>query len=95
MVLGNPCSSVPIDDGWRTYHAGPLWGTAVVAVFSRWGKVAAATTATHLISANLTVDVKELHSDHRQPPPNEPLQPTPGRQYDLAGFVVAPATRCG
>jgi adenosylhomocysteine nucleosidase len=39
-----------IDDGRRTYHKGHLWGTPVVVVFSRWGKVAAATTATHLIS---------------------------------------------
>jgi len=35
--------------GKRTYHQGTLWGTPVVLVFSRWGKVAAATTATYLI----------------------------------------------
>lgn len=35
--------------GMRTYHKGTLWGTPVVLVFSRWGKVAAATTATFLI----------------------------------------------
>jgi adenosylhomocysteine nucleosidase len=35
--------------GMRTYHQGTLWGTPVVLVFSRWGKVAAATTATYLI----------------------------------------------
>jgi adenosylhomocysteine nucleosidase len=35
--------------GMRTYHRGTLWGTPVVLVFSRWGKVAAATTATYLI----------------------------------------------
>src|SRR5262249_4269300 len=35
--------------GMRTYHKGNLWGTSVVLVFSRWGKVAAATTATYLI----------------------------------------------
>src|SRR5262249_48297897 len=45
-----PAHSDVIDDGQRTYHSGHLWGTPVVAVFSRWGKVAAATTATHLIS---------------------------------------------
>ena len=45
-----PAHSEVIDDGQRTYHSGHLWGTPVVAVFSRWGKVAAATTATHLIS---------------------------------------------
>ena len=39
-----------VDDGRRTYHSGRLWGTPIVIVFSRWGKVAAATTATHLIS---------------------------------------------
>lgn len=39
-----------IDKGNRTYHMGTLWGTPVVLVFSRWGKVAAATTATHLIT---------------------------------------------
>ena len=39
-----------VDDGRRTYHSGRLWGTPVVIVFSRWGKVAAATTATHLIA---------------------------------------------
>ncbi|MFO0822021.1 MAG: 5'-methylthioadenosine/adenosylhomocysteine nucleosidase [Gemmataceae bacterium] len=35
--------------GMRTYHKGTLWGTPVALVFSRWGKVAAATTATYLI----------------------------------------------
>lgn len=37
--------------GGRTYHRGTLFGTDVVVVFSRWGKVAAATTATHLVVA--------------------------------------------
>lgn len=45
-----PADSEVIDDGRRTYHSGHLWGTPVVVVFSRWGKVAAATTATHLVS---------------------------------------------
>jgi len=45
-----PADSEVVDDGQRTYHSGHLWGTPVVVVFSRWGKVAAATTATHLIS---------------------------------------------
>jgi adenosylhomocysteine nucleosidase len=45
-----PADSKVVDDGRRTYHSGRLWGTPVVVVFSRWGKVAAATTATHLIS---------------------------------------------
>jgi adenosylhomocysteine nucleosidase len=52
-----PADSEVVDDGRRTYHAGPLWGTPVVMVFSRWGKVAAATTATHLIS---DFDVAEI-----------------------------------
>jgi adenosylhomocysteine nucleosidase len=45
-----PADSIVIDVGRRTYHLGHLWGTPVVVVYSRWGKVAAATTATHLIS---------------------------------------------
>lgn len=35
--------------GMRTYHTGILYGQPVVVVFSRWGKVAAAATATHLL----------------------------------------------
>jgi adenosylhomocysteine nucleosidase len=38
--------------GGRTYRAGRLFGTPVVVAFSRWGKVAAATTATHLITVH-------------------------------------------
>lgn len=38
-----------IERGSRVYYRGVLEGMEVVAVFSRWGKVAAATTATHLI----------------------------------------------
>ena len=45
-----PAEAEVVDDGRRTYHSGCVWGTLVVVVFSRWGKVAAATTATHLIS---------------------------------------------
>jgi len=36
--------------GMRSYYKGILWGKEVVLVFSRWGKVASATTATHLIT---------------------------------------------
>lgn len=36
--------------GMRTYYKGHLWGVPVVLVYSRWGKVAAATTATCLIT---------------------------------------------
>jgi adenosylhomocysteine nucleosidase len=45
-----PAGSEAINEGRRTYHSGYLWGIPVVIVFSRWGKVAAATTATDLIS---------------------------------------------
>lgn len=44
-------NAVTIEKGMRTYHRGLLWGNPVTLVFSRWGKVSAATTATHLISA--------------------------------------------
>lgn len=43
--------------GMREYHEGELWGTPVVLVFSRWGKVAAAITTTHLITH---FDVSEI-----------------------------------
>lgn len=36
--------------GMRTYYKGKLFNTEVVLVFSRWGKVASATTATQLIN---------------------------------------------
>jgi len=36
--------------GKRTYYQGKLFNTSVVLVFSRWGKVASATTATQLIN---------------------------------------------
>ncbi len=38
-----------VERGSRLYYIGKLFGKEVVAVFSRWGKVAAATTATQLI----------------------------------------------
>jgi len=38
-----------VERGSRIYYRGLLDGQEVVAVFSRWGKVAAATTATHMI----------------------------------------------
>lgn len=38
-----------IERGSRIYYKGILEGQEVVAVFSRWGKVAASTTVTHLI----------------------------------------------
>ena len=42
---------VASEHGGRTYWRGRLFGHEAVVVFSRWGKVAAATTATHLIVA--------------------------------------------
>ena len=36
--------------GQREYHVGKLWGKEVVLVFSRWGKVAASSTTTTLIT---------------------------------------------
>lgn len=38
-----------VERGSRIYYRGDLFGQEVVAVFSRWGKVAAATTATNMI----------------------------------------------
>jgi adenosylhomocysteine nucleosidase len=43
--------------GQRRYHVGLLHGTPVAVVFSRWGKVAAAATATQLIA---TFEVSQL-----------------------------------
>ena len=43
--------------GKRTYYKGTLFGKETVLVFSRWGKVASATTATQLIN---DFDVNEL-----------------------------------
>lgn len=37
--------------GGRDYLAGELWGVPVVLVWSRWGKVAAAITTTHVLAA--------------------------------------------
>lgn len=39
-----------VEVGRRTYHVGELFGHEVVVVFSRWGKVAAATTAAELLA---------------------------------------------
>ena len=36
--------------GQREYHKGVLWGKEVILVFSRWGKVAASSTTTTLIT---------------------------------------------
>jgi adenosylhomocysteine nucleosidase len=42
-------NKIIVERGSRIYYCGQLNGQDVVAVFSRWGKVAAATTATNLI----------------------------------------------
>ncbi|MFX9061697.1 5'-methylthioadenosine/adenosylhomocysteine nucleosidase, partial [Acinetobacter baumannii] len=39
-----------VEHGGRKYHVGKINDTDVVLVFSRWGKVASATTATSLIT---------------------------------------------
>jgi adenosylhomocysteine nucleosidase len=52
-ALGENCEV--ITRGMRRYHLGTLWGNDIVAVYSRIGKVAAATTATHLL-ADFKVD---------------------------------------
>ncbi len=38
-----------VEEGSRIYYKGKLYGQDIVAVFSRWGKVAAASTAANLI----------------------------------------------
>ena len=48
-------NKVIVESGSRIYTRGELFGQEVVAVFSRWGKVAAATTATDMI-LNFKVD---------------------------------------
>jgi adenosylhomocysteine nucleosidase len=48
-LLGEMTAVEAVEAGMRTYHKGLLWGTPAALVFSRWGKVAAATTATCLI----------------------------------------------
>ena len=50
LVLELGTDDAAIHTGMRTYHRGRLFGIPVVMVFSRWGKVAAASTLTHLIA---------------------------------------------
>ena len=49
-LLENLQNKTTITKGMRTYHKGLLFNKPVVLVFSRWGKVAAATTTTQLIN---------------------------------------------
>ena len=48
---------ITITKGMRTYHKGTLFNTDVILVFSRWGKVASATTVTQLINDH---DIDEI-----------------------------------
>jgi adenosylhomocysteine nucleosidase len=48
-IIGAITNKEIIEQGSRIYYKGILYGQEVVAVFSRWGKVAAATTATNMI----------------------------------------------
>ena len=50
LVMDLGTADEALHTGMRTYHRGCLWGIPVVLVFSRWGKVAAASTVTHLIA---------------------------------------------
>lgn len=49
-ILSHMTDVQTIEYGSRTYHIGQMNSHEVVLVFSRWGKVAAATTATSLIT---------------------------------------------
>ena len=49
MIFAAMTDKEIVERGSRLYYRGKLAGQDVVAVFSRWGKVAAATTAVHLI----------------------------------------------
>ena len=49
-LLENLENKITTTKGMRTYYSGKLFNTDVVLVFSRWGKVASATTATQLIN---------------------------------------------
>ena len=49
-LLDNLQEPVATTKGMRTYYHGKLFNVEIVLVFSRWGKVASATTATQLIN---------------------------------------------
>lgn len=49
-ILSHMTNVQTVEHGSRTYHVGKMDSHDVVLVFSRWGKVAAATTATSLIT---------------------------------------------
>jgi adenosylhomocysteine nucleosidase len=51
-AIADSLTDVTLEEyGRRRYHVGRLCGTEVIAVFSRWGKVAAAATATHVVTS--------------------------------------------
>ncbi len=54
-LIENLQESTTIIKGMRKYYKGKLFNTEVVLVFSRWGKVASATTVTQLIN-DYTID---------------------------------------
>ena len=49
-LLDNLHEPVATIKGMRTYYHGKLFNVEIVLVFSRWGKVASATTVTQLIN---------------------------------------------
>lgn len=49
LIISSLKNKTVENHGNRDYYSGKLFGYNVVAVFSRWGKVAAATTTTHMI----------------------------------------------
>jgi len=55
-LLKNLQQPMTISKGMRTYYSGTLFNRNVVLVFSRWGKVASATTATQLINDYAEID---------------------------------------
>lgn len=51
LVVESLQHATTLELGRRTFHAGSFHGVEAVAVFSRWGKVAAAATVTQLVSS--------------------------------------------
>lgn len=49
MIIASITNKEIYERGGRLYYKGKLFGRDVIAVFSRWGKVAAATTVTNMI----------------------------------------------
>lgn len=51
LIVDRLCRVTTTEHGRRTFHVGVFHGVDTVAVFSRWGKVAAAATVTQLIAS--------------------------------------------